>query len=45
VDIDPAFGQRQRNPPSSHGEFEYGSGASVLGEEADGALRVEAENL
>jgi hypothetical protein len=45
VDINPAFGERERNPPSPHAEFEYGSGASVFCEESDGSLCIERKEL
>jgi hypothetical protein len=45
VDIDPTLGKRERNAPGPHGEFEYRCGASVLGEERDGAARIEGENF
>lgn len=45
VHIDSAFGKRDCNPPGPHGKFEHRSGASVLGEERDGALRIKSENF
>jgi hypothetical protein len=45
VHIDSAFGKRDCDPPGPHGKFEHRSGASVLGEERDGALRIKSENF
>jgi hypothetical protein len=45
VDIDPAFGKRERNAPGPHREFERGPGAGLLGEERDGGVRIKGENL
>jgi hypothetical protein len=45
VDFDAAFGQRQGNPPGPDGQFENRSGASVLSEERNRAVRILGENL
>jgi hypothetical protein len=45
VDIDPALGERKRNAPGAHGEFERRSGTSVLGEERDSAFCIKRENF
>jgi hypothetical protein len=45
MDIDSTFGKGERNAPGPHGQFEHGSGASLLGEERDGAVRILGENL